>query len=165
MAPLYSLGNIIWQTWIYTLTEDAFKQVLAFLGKWFWQKRFLKDFFYNLFLYKESHCVPTPSGVMIWINLNLQCLRKLPHKFQFVWQNGFWEDFNFFSLFMPLYKSTPIEAPPYPCGPLFKLTLSTLPKDAFTKFSAYLANFCCWEKCFKMPINVLYNFKIYCEII
>lgn len=50
---------------------------------------------------------PTP-GIMIWTDMNLQYIRKLPHRIQIFWQNCFWEeDFQrFSSLYIPMWKLT-----------------------------------------------------------
>ena len=92
MAPSYPQGSWFEQTWI-SCISGSFHINLSFSGLVFLEKKIFKDCSY-IILCKTliPYCVPiVPSGVMIWTNLNLHYIRKLPHNSQLSWPSGSWE--------------------------------------------------------------------------
>ena len=92
-GPTIPLGSWFVQTWISTIS-GSFHINLSFPGRVVLEKKIFKDFS-NIIICKTliPYCGPiVPPGVMIWTNLNLHYIRKLPYKFQLSWPSGSWEE-------------------------------------------------------------------------
>jgi hypothetical protein len=127
------------QTWICTMS-GSFHVNLNFPGSVVLEKKIFKDFSYiNTCKNGFPNCGPVrppgarPPGAMIWTNLNLHYVRKLPYKFELSWLSDSWEeDFYTFSLYKHMKKWFHLLWPrPTPGGHNFHNFVSTLHEDAY----------------------------------
>ena len=116
VAPPDPRGPRFEQTWICTMS-GRFHVDFNISGLVVLKKKIFKHFSYintckNCFPY----CGPTrPPGTMIWTNLNLLYVSKLPCKFELSWPCGSWEEdfqmnltyFCIFVIISPLKRTWP----------------------------------------------------------
>ena len=93
-GPSWPPGPWFEQIWICTMSA-SFHLNLKFSGLVVLEKKIFKHFSYiNTCKNGFPYCGPArPPGAMIWTNLNLHYVRKLPCKFELSWFSGSWEDF------------------------------------------------------------------------
>ena len=92
-GPIVPPGVMIW-TNLNLPISGSFHINLSFPGPVVLEKKIFKDFSYIIICKTLiPYCGPiVPPGVMIWTNLNLLYIRKLPYKSQLSWPSGSWEE-------------------------------------------------------------------------